>query len=209
MTREWIDCRVRSAKRMVVVVTILACALGLSPAIAAAQRPIDTGRSTITVRVFKTGFFKVFADNHEVVAPIASGAVNEGPAARVQLIVDARRMQVVDPGLSAQDRASVQSRMLGSEVLDVDRFAEIRFESTVVEPVESDGWLVHGRLTLHGQTRPILVKVMRDQDRFRGSVSLNQTSFGITPVRVAAGAVAVKDQVMIDFDIVLGGTPRD
>jgi len=55
------------------------------------------------------------------------------PAARVEFVIDAARLRVLDPGLSADNRDQMQSRMLGPEVLDVQRYAEIRFQSTAIE----------------------------------------------------------------------------
>jgi hypothetical protein len=38
---------------------------------------------------------------------------------------------------------------------------------------------------------------------YRGSATLKQTDFGITPVTVAGGTVKVKDEVKIEFEIAL------
>jgi hypothetical protein len=61
--------------------------------------------------------------------------------------------------------------------------------------------------TLHGHTRPVTVKAVRDHDHYRGSASKKQTAFGITPITIAGGAVKVKDEVSIEFDIVTRSTP--
>jgi hypothetical protein len=46
------------------------------------------------------------------------------------------------------------------------------------------------------------VLVVLENGHYRGSVPLKQTDFGITPVRIAGGAVKVKDEIKIEFDIV-------
>jgi polyisoprenoid-binding protein YceI len=76
-----------------------------------------------------------------------------------------------------------------------------------VQHVEPDGWLVRGELTLHGQTHVVTLNVAVDQGRYRGSASLKQTDFGMSPISVAGGAVKVKDEVKIDFDIAAGSRP--
>jgi polyisoprenoid-binding protein YceI len=91
--------------------------------------------------------------------------------------------------------------MLGTQVLDVDQFPEIRFQSTGVEPKGPAHWIVHGNLGLHGKDHPITFEVILKDDRYRGSATLNQTDFGITPVTVAGGTVKVKDEVKIEFEI--------
>jgi polyisoprenoid-binding protein YceI len=171
-------------------------------AAAAATQPIDTERSTITVRVYKSGLFRAFADNHVVQAQVTQGTLDDGPAARVEFVIDAARLRVLDPGLSADDRDQVQNRMLGPEVLDVRRYPEIRFQSTAIERRTPEAWVVRGLLTLHGQAHEVTVTVTPAQGRYRATVKLRQTDFGIMPISIAAGAVSVKDEVQVDADLV-------
>ena len=144
--------------------------------------------------------FRAFGDDHEVRAPIKSGVVDDGAHATVDVVIDASQMRVLDPRLSESDRREVQDRMLGPQVLDVSKYAQIRFQSTSVERA-TDGWKVAGQLTLHGSTKPIVVAVTNDRGHYRGTATVKQTTFGITPVAVAGGTVKVKDEVSIDFDI--------
>ena len=101
--------------------------------------------------------------------------------------------------------------MLGPEVLDSDRFSEIRFEASKVEQTGQDHFLVSGSLSLHGRTRPISVHVLRSNGRYHGDAVLKQRDFGITPVSVAGGTVKVKDELKIEFDItsVAGPNPAE
>jgi polyisoprenoid-binding protein YceI len=121
----------------------------------------------------------------------------------VQIVVDARRLRVLDPGLSAQDRQEVQTRMLGPDVLDANRFQHITFHSLATERLGAGGWLVRGELELHGQFRPVTVKVVLEDGRYTGSTTVRQTDFGITPISLAGGTVKVKDELTIDFDIAI------
>ena len=187
--------------QLVLAVAILTTGRASSSAIATHQQ-IDTQQSTITVRVFKAGLFRGFGDNHEILGTVKSGSITEANPADVHIVVDAQRLRVVDPDASANDRAQVRMRMLGPEVLDAGRFPEIRFDSEAAERAESDSWLVHGQLSLHGQTRPLMIRVKRDQGHYKGSVTLKQTDFGITPISIAGGVVKVKDELKIEFDIV-------
>ena len=93
--------------------------------------------------------------------------------------------------------------MQGPQVLDSDRFPEIRFQSTTVEPKEASRWIVHGNLDLHGQTHPVIVDVTLKDGFYRGSTTLKQTRFGITPVSIAGGTVKVKDEIKVEFEIAL------
>jgi polyisoprenoid-binding protein YceI len=185
---------------------VLVLSLIASPA-GAQARVIDTVQSTITVRVFKSGLFKTFGDDHVIRAPIAEGTVDDSSAPGVRLEVDVRRMEVRDPGISAKDREEVQTRMLGPDVLDAGRFARVAFRSTTVEASGPDGWQVRGDLELHGRVRPITMRVVREGGRYKGSAKLRQSDFGITPISIAGGVVKVKDEVTIDFEIVTSERP--
>jgi polyisoprenoid-binding protein YceI len=166
-------------------------------------RPIDTERSTITVRAFKSGLFSPFAgDNHEVSAPIASGTLNDSNNASIVLKIDARKLKVLDPKLAPDKRAEVQETMHSEKVLDSTRFPSIEFVSTQIRPAGQDKWVVVGNLTLHGETHPVTANVERRNARYLGSTTFKQREFGISPVSVAGGTVKVKDEVKIEFDVV-------
>jgi polyisoprenoid-binding protein YceI len=186
-----------------VLVTVLLLASVVSGA-TADRRPIDTSRSHVLVRVYKAGLFSGFAHNHEIEAPIASGSVEPGAAAGVTLRIDAARLRVLDPEVSSGTRAEIQRTMLGPKVLDAARFPEIRFQSQQVTATGGGHWRIQGRLTLHGETRPVTLEAAETGGAYRGAVSLRQTDFGITPIRLAGGTVRVKDRVRIEFEIRLG-----
>jgi YceI-like domain len=163
---------------------------------------VDPDRSTLTVFVYKSGLFSAFADDHIIDAAIANGSIADQPPLSVAIEVRARELRVRDPNLSASKRAEVQTRMLGPEVLDVEKFPSITFESTAIEPAGPDRWKVAGQLTIHGQTRAVSFPVNRANGRYRGSLALKQRDFAITPITIAGGTVKVKDELKIEFDIV-------
>ncbi len=165
------------------------------------QKAIDTERSVLTVRVYKTGLFSAFAHDHEIRAPIQKGVFDEDKST-AEFVVDAHALRVIDPDVSDKDRAEIQATMLGPKVLDSEEFPEIRFHSTEVNRISDGKWTVHGDLTLHGQTRPVKVDVERKNGRYRGSSQLLQKDFGITPVTIAGGTVKVKNEVRVEFEVV-------
>jgi len=180
----------------------------LTPLVSWSQvQPIDSQHSVVTVRVFKSGLFSAFADNHEVQAPISEGSVDESKR-EVSLVIEAKRLKVLDPGLPPEKRAEVQSRMLGPEVLDSGQFAQIRFRSSSIEQVRENSFRLHGDLSLHGQTAPISLVVTGRDGSYRGQCVLKQRAFGIQPISIAGGTVKVKDEVKIEFTIVTAGAAR-
>lgn len=189
----------RAAFAAIASLLCLACNIAAAPNV----RKIDASHSSLKIRVYKTGLFSGFAHNHEIDAPIESGDVKEPDGPSVDVRVNARKMRVLDPEESEDKRAQIQRTMQGPEVLDSGRFPEIHFQSTSVEPKEANRWVVHGNLDLHGQTRPVTVDVTLKDGLYRGSTTLKQTRFGITPVSIAGGTVKVKDEVKVEFEIAL------
>ena len=180
-------------------VLLVAMSLMWGLGISAQQQKIDTQKSTLTVRVGKTGAFSALGHEHEVRAPIHSGTADTGSHPAIEMHVDARTLRVIDKDGSEKDRAEVQKTMLGPEVLDSERHQEIVFKSIGVEPAGQGQWTVRGNLTLRGQTRPITVHVTLKDGRYTGEAAVKQTDFGIKPPGKAG--VRAKDEVRIEFDV--------
>ena len=178
---------------------------------AAYAADIDPAASKITVKVDKSGLFSAFAHDHTIAAPLASGHLDVQKRT-VELKFRSQEMKVLDPGIKDSERADIDHTMKSYKVLDAGRFPEIVFVSTSVETpavgakaAEADAakrYLVHGRLTLHGVTRPVELPVSFSDGHYTGKVTLKQTEFGITPVKIAGGTVKVKDAIEIVFEIV-------
>jgi polyisoprenoid-binding protein YceI len=181
---------------------VWAVSLTWAASASAQQHAIDTEKSVMTVRVYKAGVFSALGHNHEIAAPIARGWADT-TAHRVEVYAKASALRVRDAEVSDQDRAGIQNTMLGPEVLDAERYPEVLFRSTEAESAGADSWSIRGDLTLHGQTRPVTVELREAAGHYLGTSRFKQTDFGIKPVRVAGGAVRVKDEVRIEFDIQL------
>jgi len=203
----------RPTKPPKLVLELLAAALWVAPNLVYAQsKAIDVNQSALKIRVFKSGAFSGFAHDHEIQAPIAEGRIEEGKTEEgktgeaknqsVQLRVDSRKLRVLDPELSSDKRAEIQQTMQSAKVLDVEKFPEIAYQSTGVTAMGNARWQVRGTLSLHGTNQPVVVEVWLQDGHYRGSASFRQTTFGITPITIAGGAIKVKDEIKIEFDIV-------
>ncbi len=180
---------------------IFVAALMVAVTSAAQPAVIDAARSTVTVQVYKTGLFSGLAHNHVIKAPITSGSID--PRQRtVSLTFTAGDLKVADVEGSESDHREIEATMKGPKVLDVVQFPEISFQSTRVSAVTPQSYEVIGDLKLHGTKREIMIPVALSGGIYKGSVSLKQTDFGITPVKVAGGTIKVKDDIEISFEIV-------
>ena len=175
---------------------VLACCLA-----SAQEADVDAGHSRITVKVEKTGLFSAFAHNHTIQVPIASGKL-DAKKRTATLTFNTKEMKILDEGVKDSEKAEIEQTMKSDKVLDVQRFPEIRFQSTSIVPQDGGRYQVHGDLSLHGTTRPIEFPIVYAKARYAGSVKLKQTEFGIAPVSIAGGTVKVKDVIEIVFEIV-------
>ena len=175
----------------------LACALGAR----GQQRNIDTQKSTLTIHVGKTGALSGLGHEHTVRAPIHSGTADIGSYPSVEIHVNAKDLRVIDEDASEKDRAEVQETMLGQEVLDSEHHQEIVFKSTTAESSGQGQWKLVGNLTVHGQTRPVTVRVTPKDGRHTGEAIMKLTDFGIKPPGKAG--IKAKDEVGIEFDVLL------
>ncbi|HZT75949.1 MAG TPA: YceI family protein [Vicinamibacterales bacterium] len=99
--------------------------------------------------------------------------------------------------------------MDGDEVLAIERYRELTFESTSVAGKGGDGdamdLLVDGRLVIRGVAQAVHVAVHvvfgANVLTATGRFTVKQSTFGIKPITVA-GVVAVKDALEIRFSIV-------
>jgi polyisoprenoid-binding protein YceI len=165
---------------------------------------LDLAASKITVHVQKQGMFAAFAHNHVISAPLASGHL-DAEKRTIEITFRALDMKVLDPDASDSERSTIEGTMKSSQVLDPTHFPEITFVSTSIDaPAVSAPahFLVHGNLTLHGVTRSVDMPASFSEGHYTGKVELKQTDFGITPVKIAGGAIRVKDVIEIDFEIV-------
>lgn len=116
---------------------------------------------------------------------------------------------VVADDISEKDRAEIQATML-SEVLEVEKFPEIAFESSsIVSDRVLEGLYriaVTGNLNLHGVVRRLQftsqVAFVGDTLRASGDFMILQTDYNIKLYAVAVGALKLKDELKFAFDIV-------
>lgn len=180
---------------------IFALALLMPGLLAGQSAPIDSARSTVTIHVYKTGLFSGLAHNHMIKAPVAAGVLDKEKRV-VNLTFNAADLQLVDTEGSESDQKEIDATMKGPKVLDAGQFPVISFSSKRVDAAGQDTYKATGDLKLHGVVREITVPVSFSGGAYKGSVTLKQTDFGITPVKIAGGAVRVKDEIDISFEIV-------
>ena len=184
------------------------------------QRPGEINNKTSRVYTFvgKTGF----GHEHAVIGEIKSGIIQLGATHNAGEIVfdmttwkadtpQARKYIGLKGTTSASTQSEVNTNMLGSGVLNVRKYPTSIFKISSALPLKqqpSNGktrYQLDGTFTLHGTSRNISVIAevtdRNQQQHLRGSFTIKQTDFGITPFSKAFGAVGVTDELKIFGEI--------
>jgi len=105
--------------------------------------------------------------------------------------------------LTDADRAVIKNTLC-TKVLHADRYPAIVFTSTRISG-SAESVRIDGDLTIVGITQPITVQGRVDAGRATGSAVVVQTRWGIKPYSAFLGALKLRDEVEVRFDI--GLTP--
>jgi polyisoprenoid-binding protein YceI len=172
-------------------------------------------KSKLTFKAFRDGWFSSLGHDHVLGGRDFDGAVRFDPvkfeASSVTLSVRTNTLEVLDPGVDADDKKEIDATLKGDEVLDAAKYPEIRFVSTSVrrDPKIAGRYLVKGDLTLHGVTKAIEFPVEAKESeasaqglRATGKIELKTSDYGMKPYGVGLGAVKVKDGVVLEFEVV-------
>jgi polyisoprenoid-binding protein YceI len=175
---------------------------------------IVPSESDFWVFVGKTGFFSALAHDHEIgVKRFGGRVVIPGAGASggsLEMEVDATSLVVLDKKPSEADKKKIFDSM-HNEVLESAKHQKITFKSVSVSDVKQTGndnysLVVNGDLTLHGVTKriavPVAATITPQQLRATGKYTLKQSDDGIKPYSAAGGTIKVKDDVVVNFNIV-------
>ena len=170
---------------------------------------IDSKASHIEIHVFRSGFLSAFGDNHVIALDHFSGTAKSiGKKWEVALVGETASLEVKDPKSKASTRAEVQSTMLGPTQLDVTRYPKIEVRADSLVPgVTAQSWRMIADVTLHGVTRRVEFPLSWVQNgnvlRVRGKKKLLLRDFRIEPISKGFGAVQVRNDFDLIYDIVL------
>ena len=76
------------------------------------------------------------------------------------------------------------------------------FASTRVIRSGASGGAIEGTATFNGKSQPVRLQLTSPgEGRYRGGGTLNQTAFGIKPYTGFFGALKLKDEVVVEFEV--------
>jgi polyisoprenoid-binding protein YceI len=186
----------------------------------AAVYEVSAQSSQLGIYVFRGGKFSRLGHNHVMTSRHLAGRVWVHPEfARsgfevsfpvAQLVVDdpeARRAAGSDfpPDIPQSDKDGTRKNMLKPEVLDGERYPEVKLRSARV-----GGTLQAPQVTAHITIKdasrdvavPVQIAIQGAQLTASGEFDVLQTEFGMKPFSVALGALEVQDRLHIKFKVV-------
>jgi YceI-like domain len=79
---------------------------------------------------------------------------------------------------------------------------EASFTSSRIIRTGASGGAIEGTLTINGKTQPSRLQVTEPEPgRYRGTATVQQTAFGIRPYVGFLGALKLKDEVGVEFEV--------
>ncbi|MES2128982.1 MAG: YceI family protein [Pseudomonadota bacterium] len=168
---------------------------------------INRGQTLITIVVHKGGALARLGHDHVVASHTVTGFASPA-AGRADFHFRLDELTVDEPGLrkaagfdvqpSPEAVAGTRTNML-TRVLDAEHFPDVLLHA------EKSGDAMRLSITLHGVTRtmdvPTVLKVEGDALTASGKLALRQSDFGVVPLSVLGGAIAVLDQLDLAFTI--------
>jgi polyisoprenoid-binding protein YceI len=103
--------------------------------------------------------------------------------------------------LTDADRAEIK-RNLREKVLLADRYPRITFRSTKFEG-SPHSFVIEGDLMIVGNVHPVVVRGSLSEGRVRGGATVTQSQWGIKPYSAFFGALRLRDEVKVEFDLSL------
>jgi len=182
---------------------------------------LDPKLSAVRIYVFRGGQAAKLGHNHVLSAPEFTGFVylpaSDAADAKFDLEFRLDRLELDNPeyrsavggtfatALPAGAVEGARKHMLGVDNLQADRFSFVRIRSVQLTG-ELPRFAAQIEVEMHGQARTILlplsVEGLPGRLSVTGAFVLKQTDFGIEPYSVLGGLLAVKDAVVVEFNLV-------
>jgi polyisoprenoid-binding protein YceI len=162
---------------------------------------VRTGREGLAAKVGHDLTIEITRWRARISVPDAAGGGLHAAALQAELDLSSLAVREGTGGakpLSDKDKADIQAtaaKVLGAAGTAAYASAKFVPETGTVE----------GTLNMNGTAQPVSLQVANiGPGQFRGTAVIRQTDFGITPYSGFLGALKLKDDVAVEFDIALG-----
>jgi polyisoprenoid-binding protein YceI len=157
---------------------------------------IKTGRAGLAAKAGHDLTIEVTRWSAQVEVP-AEGDGGQS-AATVSAELDLGSLEVREGTGGAMPLTDRDRREIKKQIAGILRGGVASFTSTRVIPSGA----IEGTVTLNGKTQPARLQLTDSgSGRYRGSATLAQTGFGIKPYTGFFGALKLKDEVVVEFEV--------
>jgi polyisoprenoid-binding protein YceI len=157
---------------------------------------IKTGRAGLAAKAGHDLTIEVTRWSAQVEVP-AEGDGGQS-AATVSAELDLGSLEVREGTGGAMPLTDRDRREIKKQISGILRGGTASFASTRVIPSGA----IEGTVTLNGKTQPARLQLTDSgSGRYRGSATLAQTGFGIKPYTGFFGALKLKDEVVVEFEV--------
>lgn len=181
---------------------------------------IGPEQGTLSVCTSRSGVASKIGHDLRIEVTKWSGTVVVAPddpsGSSVRIVADARSLRVKEgtggaKALTDSDRADIE-KTTHEKMLKTSKHPEIVFESTALSGVSSPTppatAAIDGKLTIFGDPRPVRLDLSIEAAdagfHVTGRGTIRQTDWGIKPYSAFMGALKIKDEVEIRFDVKVG-----
>jgi polyisoprenoid-binding protein YceI len=217
VTASVVGCATRTPKSAPIAPSVPAHAE--SPALGHAYQVLG-GESLLIVRVYRGGTLSRAGHNHIVASHDLAGTIYVAPdlsrsSFELQLPVasltvdeaELRAAQGADFAADVPDsaREGTRKNMLGPAVLDAEHYPQISLFSDTLD-MDAGRLMARVQIRIRGETHvftvPVTYTLSANELLAQGEFALKQTDLGLAPFTALLGALAVQDEMQLQFRIV-------
>ena len=180
---------------------------------------LDPAASSVRIYVFRGGTAAKMGHNHVLSAPQFTGFVHvppDGGGARFDLEFRLDQLEFDDPQyrsrlggafaskISPEAIPATRDHMLSPDNMEAERFPTVRIHSLAITG-EAPKFAAKVLIAMHGQKReqwvPLTVEGLPQRIAVTGAFVVRQTEFGVQPYSVLNGMLAVRDEIVVEFNL--------
>lgn len=137
---------------------------------------------------FTLSRFNISARGSEIIARFEVGSL------RVDGVIRDGKLERNE--LSPTDREKILATL--KDVLSAREYGEVKLSARLL--TKEPPFVMDGQLTLRAETKPIMLRLERQEDRLVGDFTIVPSQWGVRPYRALGGALKVQDRVRISVD---------
>jgi polyisoprenoid-binding protein YceI len=166
---------------------------------------VKTGRTGLAARAGHDLTIEITSWSARVTIPDDGVA-----AAQITADLDLGSLAVREGTGGAKPLTDSDRRDIANTARKILRQPAASFTSTRVVPAGASGGAIEGTLSLNGRSQPVRLQVTSPaQGRYRGGATVKQTDFGITPYTGFFGALKLRDEIGVEFEMDLDRATRE